>query len=95
MKFDATYYDGLHPVGKQVTVLVSSNGTTKVIGPEVLYTCNWPDIVISNQLGNTPRSLQFPNNAKCETSAHKQINSLESQFSQSGFNRYLALMPLS
>ncbi len=89
MKFDATYYDGIHPVGKTVTVLVSDKGKTNFIGPEVSYSCRWQDLNVSNQLGNTVRSLQLPNGAKCETDAHQQINQLEDQYSRSIFSQYL------
>ena len=89
MKFEATYYDGVHPVGQIVTVIVSSNGKATVVGENVSYSCHWKDIVVANQLGNTPRNLTFPNGAKCETRAHKEVNQLQHQYSQSGASAYL------
>jgi len=89
MKFEATYYDGIHPVGKLVTILVSDNGKANFIGPEVSYSCHWQDLNVSHQLGNTVRSMQLPNGAKCEAFAHQQINQLENQYSRSVLSQYL------
>ncbi len=89
MKFEATYYDGIHPVGKLVTVLVSDNGKANFVGPEISYSCHWQDLDVSNQLGNTARSLKLPNGAKCEADAHQQINQLEDQYSRSVLSQYL------
>ncbi len=89
MKFEATYYDGVHPVGKLVTILVSDNGKTNFIGPEVSYSCHWQDLNVSSQLGNTVRSLQLPNGAKCEADAHQQINQLEDRYSRSVISQYV------
>ena len=76
MKFEATYYDGVHPSSEKVTVFVSSNGKTSVVNSAISYSCDWKDIAVSSQLGNTARNLQLPNGAKCETHAHEQINQL-------------------
>ncbi|MDW3096103.1 MAG: M48 family metallopeptidase [Gammaproteobacteria bacterium] len=89
MKFEATYYDGVHPVVNKVTVLVSSNGKANFIGAEISYNCHWQDILVGNQLGNTARSLQLPNGAKCESFAQKEINQLQNQFSASVISRYI------
>ena len=77
LKFEATYYDGIHPVGEPVTVLVTANGKTNFVGQKVSYTCDWRDIKVSTQLGKTARSLSLPNGAKCESDAHMQINCLQ------------------
>ncbi len=92
MKFEATYYDGVHPVGTSVIVHVSDNGKTNVTGLDVSYSCHWQDIRVGSQLGNTPRSLQFPNGAKCESAAHQEINQLQDLYFQSGFNKYLHVL---
>ncbi len=89
MKFEATYYDGVHPVGNEVTVLVSNNGKTSFIGPEISYNCHWQDIVVSDQLGNTARSLQLPNGAKCECIAQTEINQLEKLYSSSVVSQFI------
>lgn len=89
MKFDAIYYDGIHPVGSDVTLLVTDEGLVKIIGAEVSYQCQWQDITVSDQLGNTARSIKFPNGAKCECHEHRQINQLEKRFNSSGFNLFL------
>lgn len=89
MKFEATYYDGVRPVGKTVTVLVDDNGTAKFIGPDIPFSCHWQDLNISPQLGNTVRSIHLPNGAKCETTAHQQINQLENKYSRSFFSKHL------
>lgn len=89
MKFDATYFDGVHPVGKAVTVAVISSGKTSIIGSEVSYACHWQDISVSHQLGTTPRYLQLPNGAKCESTFHQEINLLEKQNPRATFGKYL------
>ena len=89
MKFDATYYDGLHPLGRAVTLCINRQGVARVIGADILYSCAWQQIVVSPQLGATARTLQLPNQAKCECHAHAEINALQHQFAQTGVNRYL------
>ena len=89
MKFEATYYDGVRPVGNVVTVLVSDNGMARFIGPDVSFSCHWEELDISPQLGSTVRSMQLPNGANCETDAHQQINQLENQYSRSAFSQHL------
>ena len=89
MKFDATYYDGIHPVGKSVTVIVSSNGKATIVGEDISYSCHWKDVEVASQLGNTPRNIKFPNGAKCESQAHTEINQLQNRYLQSGMSKYL------
>jgi len=89
MKFNAIYYDGVHPVAQDVTLLVNDSGIVKVIGEEVLYQCQWKDIDVSNQLGETVRYLKFPNGAKCECHDHQQINQLEKRYNSSVFSLFL------
>ena len=48
MKFDAIYYDGVHPVGRDVTLLVNDAGVLKVIGADVAYECAWQDVIVSD-----------------------------------------------
>ena len=89
MKFDAIYYDGVHPVGRDVTLLVSEAGQVKVIGADIVYQCAWQEINVSDQLGQTARRLHFPNGAKCECYAHAEINRLEKRYNSSRFNLFL------
>lgn len=89
IQFEATYYDGVHPVGQVVTVLVTANGKTNFVGQEVSYTCNWLDIDVSTQLGQTARNLLLPNGAKCETFAHKEVNRLQKSNDRSRSGRWL------
>ena len=89
IQFEATYYDGKHPIGVPVDMHVSDTGTTLVIGENLSEKCQWPDIRVSDQLGQTARSLILPNGAKCQSDAHDQINALQIQFSSSKFSRVL------
>ena len=89
MKFEATYYDGVHPLGRAVTLCINRQGVARVIGADILYSCAWQQIVVSPQLGATTRTLQLPNQAKCECRAHAEINALQHQFAQTGVNKYL------
>ena len=89
IKFEGTYYNGVHPVGQPVTVLVTANGKTNFVGQEISYTCNWLDIDVSTQLGRTVRSLVLPNGAKCETFSHDEINQLQEQSDRSKLGRLL------
>ncbi len=89
MKFEAIYYDGVHPVGHDVTLLVGATGKVKVIGADLVYECQWQDVTVSDQLGETVRRLQLPNGAKCESHAHQQINQLQKIFSSSKFSQFL------
>lgn len=92
IRFEATYYDGVHPVGQPVTVMVSANGKTSVVGQEVSYVCNWLDIEVSTQLGQTARSLTLPDGAKCETAAHEEINQLLEQDKRSRSGKWLHIL---
>lgn len=89
MKFDAIYYDGKHPVGRDVTLLVNDAGLVKVIGADILYECQWQDVNVSDQLGETARYIQFPNGAKCECHDHQKINKLQKRYRSSTFNLFL------
>lgn len=89
MKLDAIYYDGVHPVGRDVTLLVDSKGRLKIIGADIVYQCQWQEVKVSNQLGETVRSLQLPNGAKCESHDHESINHLENKYNASLFGRGL------
>lgn len=83
IKFDAVYYDGVHPVSVPVVIHVTTGGQLIVIGDNINYKCDWQDIQVSNQLGKTARSLILPSGAKCESYTHAQINQLVDQFSAS------------
>lgn len=89
IQFAATYFDGKHPIGVPVNLHISDNGNTIVIGDNISYKCAWTDIKVSDQLGQTSRSLNLPNGAKCEAVAHQQINALQQQFSRSKFSHLL------
>lgn len=89
IEFEATYYDGVHPVGEPVAVLVTADGKTTIKGQEVSYTCNWLDIDVNTQLGQTARVLNLPNGAKCESIAHDRINRLQKKHSRAGSGRLL------
>ena len=89
IEFEATYYDGIHPVGESVAVLITENGKTNIKGQNISYSCNWLDIQVNTQLGETVRVLNLPNGAKCESIAHDQINQLQHQYSRVGFGKIL------
>ena len=89
IEFAATYYGGQHPVGEPVTIQVTENGKTTIIGEQLSYSCNWLDIEVSNQLGKTARTLRLPNNAKCESSAHREINQLQDLYARSKASKLL------
>ncbi len=89
IEFDATYYDGIHPVGKPVAVQVTANGKISFIGQDVTYTCNWLDVEVGTQLGQTARTLKLPNGAKCESFAHDEINQLQEQHARAKSGKLL------
>lgn len=89
MKFAAKYYAGVHPVGEEVDVFVDEHGKVNFINEHVNYACDWKDIKVSRQLGQTARSLVLPNGAKCESFAHQEINHLVKTFSKASPGRFV------
>jgi len=89
IEFDAICYDGVHPMGEPVSIRVTDNGRATVVGLETSFACDWMDIEVTSQLGQTTRSLKFPNGAKCESRAHNAINRLQDQFTRSTFGKTL------
>ena len=87
--FDAICYDGIHPTGELVSVRVTDNGRTSVVGPQTSFSCNWMDVEVTAQLGQTARSLRFPSGAKCESHAHDAINHLQDRYTRSAFGKTL------
>lgn len=77
IKFDAVYYDGTHPISLPVVIHVTTGGQAILIGENVNYKCDWQEVQVSSQLGQTARILILPTGAKCESFAHDQINQLE------------------
>lgn len=93
IKFDAVYYDGNHPLSVPVVIHVTTGGKALVIGDNINYQCDWNDIQISSQLGQTARSLILPSGAKCQSYAHNEINQLCDGFSaNAGIAKWISLL---
>ena len=91
-EFQATYYDGIHPVGELVTIQVTTDGNVSIFGENIKYSCSWSDIEINAQLGKTVRALMLPNGAKCESFAHEEINALPRNDRSSKYFQVLHLL---
>jgi Zn-dependent protease with chaperone function len=73
----ATYYDGLTSESASVEVTLDEQGTLHVVGLAGPVVHPLASVRISPRLGNTTRSLHFPDGAKCESDDHAALEALE------------------
>lgn len=85
--FHAAYYDGTTSQRTGVEVSLDESGTLHVTGLAVPVTHPLASVRISPRLGNTTRSLRFPDGAKCETHDHAALEALERAAGRGTFAR--------
>ena len=76
MQFAAKFFDGQTSKSHNVIVVVDDSGHITLNGLEEARIYSWDEVKVSSQLGSTTRSLYFSDGAKCETTAHEEINIL-------------------
>lgn len=85
----ATYYDGATSAARAVEVRVDELGVLHVEGLEAPLSHPVASVVISPRLGNTVRSLRFPDGAKCESDDHEGLAELEQRAGRGRSGRIL------
>jgi Zn-dependent protease with chaperone function len=83
------YYDGVTSEPTHVTITLDEEGTLHVHG--LLGPVSHPlaSAVIAPRLGNTMRSITFPNGAQCETDDHAALAELERRSGKGGGLRWV------
>ncbi len=66
MELIGRYYDGRTSQSREVRVFVGHDGQFQVIGEQLNRQHPLSDVTISARIGNTPRTLTFPDGASCE-----------------------------
>lgn len=82
LEFPARYYDGVTSREHHVTVSFS-DGVLTVRGADVQRMDVLESVRLSARLANTPRSLLFPDGAKCETEDQAAVSQLAAVLGQS------------
>lgn len=77
IELTATYYDGQSSKPHAVVLRVESGGPLRIEGLASPIEFALADVRIAPRLGNTPRSLSFPEGAKCETLDNDAVDALE------------------
>lgn len=81
------YYDGVTSEPRHVTVALDEQGVLHVAGLAQPLTQPLNVVKIGARLGNTVRSLWFPDGAKCETEDHAAVDELERRQGKGGAGR--------
>lgn len=86
VQFLARYFDGQTSHAHDVTVQADAHGTLQVIGLASPLSVPAQQLRISARLGNTTRSITFPNGAKLESDDNDAVDRLQQQLGvHSGF----------
>ena len=75
-EFSAKYYDGETSDATDVVVRLDEHGTLHVVGLPVPVAHPLSSVRIAARLGNSQRSLTFPDGAQCETAEHAALDEL-------------------
>lgn len=73
----AKFYDGASSTPTDVTLELDESGRLHVRGLPDARSYALSDIVIAPRLGDTTRSITFPDDAKCESNEHEALAELE------------------
>ncbi len=87
--FVATYYDGLTSQGTSVELSLDDQGVLHVQGLPQPVAHALSTVRIDPRLGNTTRSLFFPDGAKCESDDHAALDDLLQRLGKGGFSRLI------
>ena len=72
----ASFYDGKTSQRKEVRIHFDPAGQLRITGLESDLTYRLSEIRISSRVGNTPRSIYLPGDAKCETLDNDSIDAI-------------------
>jgi Zn-dependent protease with chaperone function len=73
-KVPGTYFDGLTSQARPVTLRFDDNGTLAVRGEGMELVFSRDQVRIESRLGNTPRFLRFPGDARCEVADNDSVD---------------------
>lgn len=76
MEIAASFYDGKTSQRKEVRIYFDPAGQLRITGLESDLTYALSEIRISPRVGNTPRSIYLPGDAKCETLDNDTIDAI-------------------
>ena len=88
MEFKAFYFDGKTSEKKEVQVHFYDIGELRIKGLENEFSFRLKDIRITPRIANTPRSLYFPDGAKCETEDNDTIDAFLRQQKKGRWNAF-------
>ena len=72
----AVYYDGRTALGRTVLLRFDAAGNLEIAGLDQPLRYPVRELLVSSRVGNTPRSIAFPDGGKCETEANDAIDSM-------------------
>ncbi len=76
IEITASFYDGKTSQRKEVRIYFDPAGQLRITGLESDLTYTLSEIRISPRVGNTPRSIYLPGDAKCETLDNDSIDAI-------------------
>lgn len=88
MEFKAFYFDGKTSEKKEVQVHFYDTGELRMKGLENEPAYTFKDVRISPRIANTPRSLYFPDGAKCETADNDTIDAILKQLKKGRWDAF-------
>ncbi len=88
----AFFYNGVTSQKKEVLVRFDASGEVRIIGlnTDLIYT--FSDVNIAPRIGNMPRSIYFPDGAKCDTTDNDLIDEVLKYHKRGVFQRLLYIL---
>lgn len=74
--FDARYFDGRTSVPREVRVGLDAAGNVTIHGDGIARRIPLAAVRVPARLGNSPRFLQLPDGARCETTDHRAVDAM-------------------
>lgn len=87
MEVPAFFYDGKSSKKKEVLIRFDGSGGMRITGLDSDLVYRLSDVRIAPRIGNTPRSIHFPDGAKCETPDNDLIDEVLSRHGRGRFQR--------
>ena len=85
----AFFYDGKTSQRQEVRISFHPSGLLRITGLERDLVLSLSEVRISPRIGNTPRSIYLPGDAKCETLDNDAIDAVLEFHGRSGWHRFL------
>jgi len=92
IEIPAIYYNGISSARYPVTLRVDSDDRIAIAGMGRTRSFSLSEVVISSRLGNTPRSIAFPDGSKCEVADNDRIDGILSRAGQHRWHQWIHLL---